>query len=192
MAPAQHLCYHGPGGGPVIHPHYHVDGGLRQIHGFHHRNAGGGDHLAGALRVLAVGEDQAVHVIGEQGGHLLLFPLRAVAVVSEQGLVAGRPGHRLYAVHHGGEDLVGEGGDQDADRLAGGVGENVRRPVGDIAQLFHCGGDPLTGALGHGMGIAQIAADGHLGDPGQVGYVLQCRAAFAGVVHLGIRQECYT
>ncbi len=65
-APAQHLCYHGPGGCPVIHADHHVDGALRQIHGLHHRDAGGGDHLASALGVLAVGEDQPIHVIGEQ------------------------------------------------------------------------------------------------------------------------------
>ncbi|MNP35447.1 hypothetical protein D3C76_1287800 [compost metagenome] len=175
----------------MIHADHHVDGGERQIHGLHHRDAGGGDHLAGALGVQAVGQDQAVHVVGEQGGHLLLFLFRIVTVVGEQGLVTGGAGHRLYAVHQGGEDLVGEGGDQDADRLAGGVGENVRCPVGDVAQLFHHGGDPSPGALGHCVWIAQVAADGHLGDPGLIGDVLQGGAAFAGVVHLGFRQQCY-
>ncbi|MNH08808.1 hypothetical protein D3C79_682400 [compost metagenome] len=188
-SPAQHLCYHGPGGGPVIHADHHVDGGERQIHGLHHRDAGGGDHLAGAIRVLGVGEDEAIHVVGEQGGDLLLLPLRAVAIVGQKSLVAGGPGHRLYAVDHRREDLVGEGGDQDADRLAGGIGEHVRCPVRDVAEFLHRRGDSLTGAFGHGGRVTQVAADGHLGDPGQVGDVLQCGAALAGVVHLGIRQR---
>ncbi len=190
LAPSspQHLCYHGPGSCPVIHAHHHVDGGEGQIHGLHHRNAGGGDHLAGALGMLGVGEDETVHVVGEERGDLLLLPLRAVAVVGEQGLVAGGPGHRLDTVDHRREDLVGEGGDQDADRLAGGIGEHVRRPVRDVAKLLHRRGDALAGPLGHGRRIAQVAADGHLGDAGQVGDVLQSGAALAGVVHLGIRQ----
>ncbi len=175
----------------MIHADHHVDGVGGEIHGLHHRNAGSGDHLAGTLGVAAVGEDQAIHVVGEQRGDLLLLPLRAVAVVGEQGLVAGRSGHRFDAVDYRREDLVGEGRDQDADRPAGRVGENVRRPVGDIAQLLHRRGDPFAGALGHGLRIAQIAADGHLGDPGQVGDILQGGAALASGAHDGIQDECY-
>ena len=162
----------------VVEAHRQIDARRDAVHQLHHRNARHLDHFQGARRVMALRQDQAVDIVRKQRGQTLFFTLRQVAIVRQHSLVVVRVGDAFDAAQHFGEHLVGQRRQQHANRPAGGVGEDVRRAVGDVAQLIQRDGDFLLQGGRNLVGIAQITAHRHLGHAHLVRHILEYRPFF--------------
>ncbi len=98
--------------------------------------------------------------------------MRVIAEVRHQRLIARFIGHGFNAAQHVGKYLVGERGQQHANRAAGGVREHVGRTVGDIAEFIQRHGDFVAQRRRDLIGVPQIAADGHFCDADAIGNIL--------------------
>ena len=98
---------HLPGGFKVIKPDGNIETRRPAVHQLHHRNAGDFDHLQGARRMGAFGEDQAVNVPGEHRFEAFLFHFRLIAVVRQHGLIAEGVGDAFDTAQYFRKDLIG-------------------------------------------------------------------------------------
>ena len=106
VAAGDNRCGHLPGGFKVIKPDSDIEARRPAVHQLHHRNAGDFNHLQGARRMSAFGEDQAVNVPGEHRFEAFLFHFRLIAVVRQHGLIAEGVGDAFDTAQHFREDLV--------------------------------------------------------------------------------------
>ena len=123
-----------------------------------------------ALGVLGVREDEPVHV-GERT-RPAPPPAPGCSRSGPAGSGNGRSGHRPRCRGSPPKTWL-EREDQDADRLAGGVRQHVRRPVRDVASSSTAAAMRSRVPSPRLTGRTQVAADGHLSDTSQVGNVLQ-------------------
>ncbi|MOA34198.1 hypothetical protein D3C78_1555590 [compost metagenome] len=96
----------------------------------------------------------------------------------QHGLIIVRIGDALDAAQHFGEHLIGQRRQQYANGATGGVGKDIRRTVGNVAQLIQRDGNFLLQDGRNLLGITQITAHRHLGYANLVCNILEYRPFF--------------
>ncbi|MNF85717.1 hypothetical protein D3C84_681240 [compost metagenome] len=129
-------------GGPVGEAHHLPHGLARhlafgQVPEFDQRNIGGLQQFQGFRRVVAVGEDQAVQLAAEEGPQQLGLLFLGEACLADQQVVAGAGQALLQGLDGGGENGIGDGGDQRADDAAAPGHQLAGGEVGHVAQFAH-------------------------------------------------------
>ena len=161
----------GGGGGPagVVDQHGVGRSRLRErAVDEHDRDPQRREALGGLGVVARRRQQQAVDPAAHRGQHVVLAG-GALVGVAQHDRVAGVVGDRFGPLHDGGEEGVGDVGDDQPDghRLAG------LQPAGDVggseAELVHGGGDRLGPLHRRALEVPRHARRRDPGDPGDVG-----------------------